>query len=151
MESPLSWPRGQGISATLHREAIHVCFSSSDNLKKSQCLLVRKIDSLLHFHLFWCILIRTINLKRHSKPSWACSCDTCSRWPCLGRRDGLDNLQRSFPTLMILWLCETAQYFCELFLDKLWKGWMSQKVRYFTHLQGWASFSHCTECSNSDL
>lgn len=37
--------------------------------------------------------------------AWTRPCVTCSRWRCLGRGVGLDDLQMSLPTLMILWFC----------------------------------------------
>jgi len=38
-------------------------------------------------------------------PAWTRSCATCCRWPCFGRGVGLDDPQRSLPTLTILWFC----------------------------------------------
>ena len=42
-------------------------------------------------------------LWRHSRPAWTRSCAACCRWPCFGRGVGLDDPQRSLPTLNILW------------------------------------------------
>ena len=44
-----------------------------------------------------------------SFPAWTRSCAACCRWPCFGRGVGLDLPQRSFPTLNILWFCESLQ------------------------------------------
>ena len=44
-------------------------------------------------------------LWRYSRPSWTRSCAACCRWPCFGRRVGLDDPQRSLPTPNILWFC----------------------------------------------
>ena len=45
--------------------------------------------------------------NRRLMSSWlqAGSCAACSRWPCFGRRVGLDDPQRSLPTRTILWFC----------------------------------------------
>ena len=45
-------------------------------------------------------------LWRYSRPAWTRSCATCCRWPCFGRRVGLDDPQRSLPTPTILWFCD---------------------------------------------
>ena len=51
-------------------------------------------------------------LWRYSSPTWTRSCAACCRWPCSGRRAGLDDPQRSLPTpelfcdSVILWFCE---------------------------------------------
>ena len=50
----------------------------------------------------WWILL----LWRYSRPAWTRSCAACWRWPCFGRRVGLDDPQRSLPTPTILWFCE---------------------------------------------
>ena len=42
-------------------------------------------------------------LWRYSTPAWTRSCAACCRWPCFGRRVGLDDPQRSLPTPTILW------------------------------------------------
>ena len=70
-------------------------------------------------------------LWRHSRsPPWARSCAACCRWPCFGRRVGLDDPQRSLPTPTILWFCgsvfvcvcerkgwdKMSRYFCEISL-----------------------------------
>ena len=44
-------------------------------------------------------------LWRYSRPAWIRSCAACCRWPCFGRRVGLDDPQRSLPTPAILWFC----------------------------------------------
>ena len=45
-------------------------------------------------------------LWRVSIPAWTRSYAVCCRWPCFGRRVGLDDPQRSLPTATILWFCE---------------------------------------------
>ena len=40
--------------------------------------------------------------------AWTRSSAAYCRWPCFGRRVGLDDPQRSFPTPTILWFCEEA-------------------------------------------
>ena len=50
-------------------------------------------------------------LWRYSRPAWTRSCATCCRWPCFGRRVGLDDPQRSLPTPNILWFCENKQVY----------------------------------------
>ena len=45
-------------------------------------------------------------LWRYSRPTWTRSCAAWFRWPCFGRRVGLDDPQRSFPTPNILWFCD---------------------------------------------
>ena len=45
-------------------------------------------------------------LWRYSRPAWTRSSTTYCRWPCFGRRFGLDDPQRSLPTPTILWFCE---------------------------------------------
>ena len=51
-------------------------------------------------------------LWRYSRPSWTRSCAACCRWPCLSRRVGLDDPQRSLPTPTILWFCDSVNYEC---------------------------------------
>ena len=46
-------------------------------------------------------------LWRYSRPTWTRFCAACCRWPCFGRRVGLDDPQRSLPTPNILWFCGT--------------------------------------------
>lgn len=41
--------------------------------------------------------------------TWICAWVTCSRWPCLGRWVGLDDLQKSLLTIIILWFYD---HFC---------------------------------------
>ena len=57
---------------------------------------------------FWRILL----LWRYSRPAWTRSCAACCRWPCFGRGVGLDDPQRSLPTLNILWFCEVDVLAC---------------------------------------
>ena len=45
----------------------------------------------------------SVLLWRYSRPAWTRSCAACCRWPCFGRRVGLDDPQRSLPTPTILW------------------------------------------------
>ena len=47
-------------------------------------------------------------LWRYSRPVWTRSCAACCRWPCFGRRVGLDDPQTSLPTPAILWFCDLA-------------------------------------------
>ena len=49
-------------------------------------------------------------LWRYSSPAWTRSCAACCRWPCFGRRVGLDDPQRSLPTPTILWFCDGRYY-----------------------------------------
>ena len=42
-------------------------------------------------------------LWRYSRPAWTRSSAACCRWPCFGRRVGLDDPQRALPTPNILW------------------------------------------------
>ena len=41
-------------------------------------------------------------------PAWTRSCAACCRWPCFGRRVGLDDPQRSLPIPTILWFCDSV-------------------------------------------
>ena len=49
-------------------------------------------------------------LWRNSRPAWTRSCAVCCRWPCFGRAGGvgLDDPQRSLPTPIILWFCDSV-------------------------------------------
>ena len=47
-------------------------------------------------------------LWRYSRPAWTRSSTTYCRWPCFGRRVGLDDPQRSLPTPTILWFCDSG-------------------------------------------
>ena len=47
----------------------------------------------------------------YSRPAWTRSCAACCRWPCFGRRVGLDDPQRSLPTPTILWFCDSCRTF----------------------------------------
>jgi len=60
--------------------------------------------------ILWSLL-----LWRYSRPAWTRSCAACCRWPCFGRRVGLDDPQRSLPTPTILWFCDSV-IFLLLFL-----------------------------------
>ena len=51
-------------------------------------------------------------LWRYSRPAWTRSCAACCRWPCCGRRVGLDDPQRSLPTPTILWFCDSVGFCC---------------------------------------
>ena len=81
-------------------------------------------------------------LWRYWRPTWTRSCAACCRWPCFVRRVGLDDPQRSLPTLTILWFCDSVIlwfffkakhemkicYFC--FLVKCWnKHILSKHIR----------------------
>jgi len=50
--------------------------------------------------------------------------EACCRWPCFGRRVGLDDPQRSLPTPTILWFCERWS-----------EGWSTSPMR-----TGWESW-----------
>ena len=50
-------------------------------------------------------------LWRYSRPAWTRSCTACCRWPCFGRRVGLDDPQRSLPTPTILWIVPSRTAF----------------------------------------
>ena len=43
-------------------------------------------------------------------PAWTRSSTAYCRWPCFGRRVGLDDPQRSLPTPTILWFCDSVPY-----------------------------------------
>ena len=47
-------------------------------------------------------------LWRYSRPSWTRSSTIYCRWPCFGRRSGLDDPQRSLPTPAILLFCDSV-------------------------------------------
>ena len=47
-------------------------------------------------------------LWRYSRPTWTRSSAAFCRWPCLGRRVGLDDPQRSLPTPTILLFCDSV-------------------------------------------
>ena len=49
-------------------------------------------------------------LWRYSRPAWTSSCAACCRWPCFGRRVGLDDPQRSLPTSTILLFCDSVNW-----------------------------------------
>ena len=57
-------------------------------------------------------------LRRCSRPSWTRSCAACCRWPCFGRGVGLDDPQRSLPTLNILWFCDILLGYYASILEK---------------------------------
>ena len=47
-------------------------------------------------------------LWRYSRVTRTRSCAACCRWPCFGRRVGLDDPQRSLPTPTILWFYDSV-------------------------------------------
>ena len=47
-------------------------------------------------------------LWSYSRPTWTCFFAACCRWPCFGRRVGLDDPQRSVPDPAILWFCNSV-------------------------------------------
>ena len=49
-------------------------------------------------------------LWRYSRPAWTRSCAACCRRPCFGRGVGLDDPQRSLPTLTILSFCDLREF-----------------------------------------
>jgi len=49
-------------------------------------------------------------LWRYSRPAWTRSSTAYCRWPCFGRGVGLDDPQRSLPTPIILWFCDSICY-----------------------------------------
>jgi len=57
-------------------------------------------------------------LWRYSRPTWTKSSTACCRWPCFSRGVGLDDPQRSLPTLNILWFCDSVQHP----LERWWGG-----------------------------
>ena len=72
-------------------------------------------------------------LWRYSRPTWTRSSTPCCRWPCFGRGVGLDDSQRSLPTL-----CEHSVILCrarkrrgnQLIAAILRKGrWSSQNLQ----------------------
>ena len=48
-------------------------------------------------------------LWRYSRPAWTRSCAAYCRWPCFSRGVGLDDPQRSLPTPIILWFCDSVR------------------------------------------
>ena len=56
---------------------------------------------------------------RYSKPDWTWSWASCSSWPCLNRRVGLGDYQRSLHTSTVLWVC------CLCWLPVVFK-WLSK-------------------------
>jgi len=48
-------------------------------------------------------------LWRYSRPTWTRSCAACCRWPSFVRGVGLDDPQRSLPTLNMLWFCDSVK------------------------------------------
>lgn len=71
----------------------------------------------------------SLPLCRLSKPSWMCPCVTCPGLPCLGRGGGQDDVQKSLPTLPVLWFFEKVisyilktSYFAICFLERLADG-----------------------------
>ena len=75
-------------------------------------------------------VVESPSLETFKTPPWTRSCAACCRWPCFGRRVGLDDPQRSLPTPTILWFCgsvfvcvcerkgwdKMSRYFCEISL-----------------------------------
>lgn len=49
---------------------------------------------------------------RYSKAAWTWSCAPGSRWPCLSRRIGPDDLQRCLPLSTTLWFCDKCSQGC---------------------------------------
>ena len=47
-------------------------------------------------------------LWRYSRPAWTRFCAACCRWPCFGRRVGLNDPQRSLSTPTILWFGDSV-------------------------------------------
>lgn len=83
-----------------------ICFSFSLCTLFSICLIVQ---AALHWGCQSTERPREVvecPLWRHSKPTWMHSCVTSSGWPCHGSGMGLDDLQRSFLTLTLLWFCD---------------------------------------------
>lgn len=58
-----------------------------------------------------------------------CSCVTCSLWLCLSREVGLDNVQRSLPTLTALGFCDSQSKADRPAEKSHWK------INYLVHLQ----------------
>ena len=56
--------------------------------------------------MLWSLL-----LWRYSRPTWTRSSTAYCRWPCFGRRVGLDDPQRSLATPTILWFCDSVTHF----------------------------------------
>ena len=68
-------------------------------------------------------------LWRYSRPAWTRSSTTYCRWPCFGRRVGLDDPQRSLPTPTVLWFCDSSRatpagLHCDV--SSLFEGWTSK-------------------------
>ena len=82
--------------------------------EKTSALLYFKIstpvDGLGNFY-------QNLLLWRYSRPAWTRSCEACCRWPCFVRRSGLDDPQKSLPTLTILWFCDSV--ICNVYLCML--------------------------------
>ena len=56
----------------------------------------------------------SLPLWRYWRPTLRRYCAACCRWPCLGRRVGLDDPQRSLPNPNILWFCDSLTHLSPL-------------------------------------
>ena len=103
-------------------------------------------------------------LWRYSRPAWTRSCAACCRWPCLGRRVGLDDPQRSLPTPTILWFCDSVinihgSFACPGCMTIYWTGkrdaegtlkitwWVKQLFKGHCHLGQFPPPLFCLHCS----
>ena len=82
---------------TFHNKAI-----SNDAIWSSRCMSLKVefvfLSAWFYMNILW----------RYSRPAWTSSCAACCRWPCFGRRVGLEDPRRSLPTpticdSVILW------------------------------------------------
>ena len=76
-------------------------------LKKKKIFLMFRFN-LLCFSLCPLPLVLSLGIWRYSRPVWTRSSVAYCRWPCFGRRVGLDDPQRSLPTPTILWFCDSV-------------------------------------------
>lgn len=53
-------------------------------------------------------ILWSLHPSRYSRVHWIQSLATCSRWPLLVHRVGLEDLQRCLPTSIILWFCDLS-------------------------------------------
>ena len=83
-------------------------------------------------------------LWRYSRPAWTWSCAACCRWPCFGRRVGLDDPQRSLPTPTILWFCDSASKHSMggIWLCPFYTFFQHPPCRFYTHKHTYVPMIH---------
>ena len=93
-------------------------------------------------------VLSSLLLWRYSRPAWTRSCAACCRWPCFSRGVGLDDPQRSLPTLNLLWFCD-LHIECQALSGPLFHVFIqssSEALLYFGikgDLQQWVPQSNC--------